>query len=382
MPKDDTSYIAKVQFANGSAHLGSSQNEVTITNQSDPTASKGRYWTAAKENESVVVNVKVAPGYKAEIIETLKDHTPDGTTDYDFYINRTKFVPNLTLGKDATFTMPANTDATVIIRYTKGYDLTLELKDTSKLAAPGNLNAADVDTAESPARTLHAESDGTTTTDSDGPLTGVEANTKITTTVTAATDAQYHVYRRSPFTGTVRVDAPTPATTPGDPPVPAVHPYEYAMPSEDVEESVIFFNEKTPLLAKVEVKGESDINGNTATPIVDLTDTTIPDGGTAAANETTRGTVWTTTTHAVEGDATKIPHTIDMTLTVAKGYIAKIRVRRDDDNYYNNPHRREQVELAGHRRLRLYRGDRDSSGRSSADSAFWRPGYERGADRL
>lgn len=336
-PKDDTSYIAKVQFANGSAHLGSSQNEVTITNQSDPTASKGRYWTAAKENESVVVNVKVAPGYKAEIIETLKDHTPDGTTDYDFYINRTKFVPNLTLGKDATFTMPANTDATVIIRYTKGYDLTLELKDTSKLAAPGNLNAADVDTAESPARTLHAESDGTTTTDSDGPLTGVEANTKITTTVTAATDAQYHVYRRSPFTGTVRVDAPTPATTPGDPPVPAVHPYEYAMPSEDVEESVIFFNEKTPLLAKVEVKGESDINGNTATPIVDLTDTTIPDGGTAAANETTRGTVWTTTTHAVEGDATKIPHTIDMTLTVAKGYIAKIRVRRDDDNYYNNP---------------------------------------------
>ncbi len=117
--------------------------------------------------------MKVAPGYKAEIIETLKDHTPDGTTDYDFYINRTKFVPNLTLGKDATFTMPANTDATVIIRYTKGYDLTLELKDTSKLAAPGNLNAADVDTAESPARTLHAESDGTTTTDSDGPLTGV-----------------------------------------------------------------------------------------------------------------------------------------------------------------------------------------------------------------
>lgn len=330
---DNHSYIAKVKFADDSAHLGSAQNAVTITNQSDTAAAKGSYWTAAKKGENIVVNVKVAPGYKAEIITAKVDDptkVPAGrvwTDDFHYYISRTQFVPNLTLGKDASFAMPADTDATVTIRFTKGYDLSLEVKDTSGLADVGNPNAADVTTNETPARTLHAESDGTTTVAADGPLKAVENGKTISTTVTAATKdgktAEYKVYRNSLFDGgTVRVDVPpvTPPTT---------DTYTYPMPSADVKETVVFLNEETPLLAKVEVKGEFDINGNSATPIVDYTDTST------GVNKTTTGTVWTTTTHAVEG--TDVPHTIDMTLTVARGYIAKIRVRRDDDAYYNNP---------------------------------------------
>lgn len=330
-PKDDTSYIAKVKFADDSAHLGSAQNAVTITNQSDPAASKGRYWTAAKEGESVVVNVKVAPGYKAVIVETLKDHTPDTTTDYDFYINRTKFEPNLTLGKDATFSMPANTDATVIIRFVKGYDLSLEVADASQQATNANKNRAEL--SATGLDTLYGESDGTTDAGgvvipTYGPASHLEGGipihhgvtpdtTKVTATVTpgkkadGVTDIPYKVYRNSPFTGTEYLGG---GTTPA-----ADHKYEYDMPSRDVVESVIFYDDQHPLLAKVELRGESDINGNSATPIQDRTD---------PAPATATGTVWTTT---------KQKNEIDLTLTVAKGYIAKIRVRRDNDNYYNNP---------------------------------------------
>ena len=323
---DNRHYIAKVNF-DGAAHLGDSQNAVTITNTTDSTAAAGRYWTAAKAGEVIVVNVKVAPGYKAEITRTYEDDSATHTPPYDFYTSRTAFVPNLTLGKDATFTMPANTDATVTVRYTKGYDLELEVADTSKLASAGSKNTAHVTTGETPARTLHGESDGTTITYTPAPsiLSGMNGGENISTNVTAATNgtdtAKYKLYYASPFTGTVRVDDPY--ATP-----PATNPYSYAMPSADTVETVVFYNDQTPLLAKVELKGESDIHGNTATPITDRTDTTSPDGGvTPPANLTTTGTVWTTTA----GD-----HIIDLKLTVAKGYIAKIKVRRDNANYYNN----------------------------------------------
>lgn len=321
---DNHSYIAKVRFADGSAHLGDSRNAVTIANRTDAAASHGAYWTAAKAGETVTVNVKVAPGYKAQIIETVKDHAPDASTDYDFYVSRVSFVPNLTLGRDAVFTMPADTDATVLIRFVKGYDLELEVADTSGLATAAAKNAADVTTGETPARTLHGESDGTniTYTPASPKLEAVDGGVNIETAVTAASDgtntALYKVYRSSPFTGTTRVDLPTPGT----PPTPAVQPYSYAMPSADTVETVVFYNEDTPLLAKVEVKGESDINGNAATPILDHTDTST------GINKTTTGTVWTTTSAG---------NTIDLTLTVAKGYVAKIRVRRDNDKYYNDP---------------------------------------------
>lgn len=343
---DNHSYIAKVKFADDSAHLGHAQNAVTITNQSDTAAAKGSYWTAAKKGENIVVNVKVAPGYKAEIISAKVDDqtkVPAGrvwTDDFHYYISRTQFAPNLTLGKDASFSMPADTDATVTIRFVKGYDLSLEVKDTSgkadDTATPPQVNKAVVTTNESPARTLEGVStkpDGSGITNPTGPLKAVENGKRISTTVTnATTDVEHRVFRNSLFAGgTVRVDAPTPGAAAGDPPVLATQPYKYDMPSADVLETVVFLDEETPLLAKVEVKGEFDINGNSATPIVDYTDTST------GVNKTTTGTVWTTTTRAVEDDPAKKPHTIDMTLTVAKGYIAKIRVRRDDDDYYNNP---------------------------------------------
>lgn len=315
-PENDNSYIAKVQF-DGAAHLGDSRNVVTITNQSDPAAAAGRYWTAARAGETVVVNVKVADGYKAEIITTHEDKEDgqpghDGS-HHDFYISRTAFVPPTpALGKDAVFSMPVDTDATVIIRFTKGYDLSLEVKDKSGLAEKGNPNAADVDASSF--GTLHAESNGTIPEAADGPLKSVDAGTPLTTNVTAATKdgktAQYRVYRSSPFTGTVRVDAP-PLTT-------ADNPYPDVMPSADTVESVVFVDETHPLLAKVELRGESDINGNSATPIIDRTE---------PAPATATGPVWTTTKGGNE---------IKLRITVAQGYEAKIKVRRDNEEYYLN----------------------------------------------
>lgn len=317
-PKDRR-YIAKVRFGDKDEHLGDSGNAVTITNTSDPTAAKGAYWTAAKKDEIITINVKVADGYKAKITSTIKDNiTPHATDGYDFYINRVNFLPNLILGKDATFTMPADTDATVVIEYIKGYDLELEVADTSGM----EVNQADV--TATGFGTLHGESNGLTNAANppsytpDPPVVkAVAATTPITTAVTPASDgtktAPYKVYQNSLFTGTTRVDMPT-----GTPPTQPPSPYLYDMPSADVKETVLFYNEETPLLAKVELRGESDINGNSATPIVDVTDPV----------KTTTGTVWTTTADG---------NTIDLTITVAKGYVAKIKVRRDDSIDPANP---------------------------------------------
>lgn len=354
---DNRYYVAKVAFAADSAHQGNSQNAVSIANASDTGAPGGKYWVRAKGGDEVEVTVKVAPGYQAEIITTKIDDStklgnlpkiddggtlraPTAADDYQYYITRTAFVPNLTAGKTATFTMPLDTDATVTVRYTKGYDLELVVKDVSKMAddtaSPAQANEARVATSETPNRTLKGTStkpDGSVInyTPSPAVLKEVNGNVTVTTNVTAATKdgktALYKVFRATAFTGTTRVDTPS-----------ATHPYTYAMPSADTVETVLFYNDETPLLAKVELKGESDINGNTATPIIDHDDTTSPDGGTTpAADKTATGAVWTTTYLDDDGAGNLSGHAIDLTLTVAKGYIAKIKVRRDNDNYYNNP---------------------------------------------
>ena len=315
-PKDNY-YIAKVRFTDDSAHQGDSGNAVTITNSSNSTVSRGAYWTAAKANDVIVVDVKVAPGYKAEIIATHEDKSTDHDTlypngHYDFYINRLTFLPN---GKDATFTMPAETDATVTIRFTKGYDFELKVADGSKLATDGSPNAAEVTASGfSALRGASTDAAGTITyTPDPAAWTGVAEGKEIITNVTVANNggktAPYKVYRATPFTGTALVGAS----------VTKVAPYTYPMPGEDTVETVLFYDEEHPLVAKVEVRGETDINGNSATPIVDHDD---------PAPKTVTGTVWTTT--AAE-------NTIDLTLTLAFGYVAKIRVRRDNENYYNNP---------------------------------------------
>lgn len=324
-PKDK-SYIAKVNFTADSAHLGDADNAVTITNTSDTAAAHGTYWTAAKGGQAITVNVKVADGYKAQIVTTHADKETGHTGEhYDFYTTRTAFVPNLTAGRDASFTMPAGTDATVTIRFVKGYDLSLEVKDVSGHASAAAPNKAEVTTGETPARKLQGEN--TQATNAPTYMPNDPAHTKnglpthenvpwktdISTAVTKADpdDTLVRVQRNSPFTGTVTI--PTNAAGGYDP---------YAMPAEDVEESVLFYEDPNTLFANVALKGHSDINGNTAKPIVDRDPTSNALTGRAT------GSVWT---------ATVQDNKIDLTVTVADGYLAKIKVRWDNKKYTDNP---------------------------------------------
>lgn len=318
--KDDPankSYIAKVAFTNDSVHGYDSANAVTIRNDSDLTASGGKYWVSAKGGDRVTVNVTVAAGYQAEIISTKIDDTsklPTGVSaadSYHYYISRTFFVPNTaTGGKEATFSMPVDSDATVTIRYTKGYDLTMELVDTSGKAQAGDPNAAEILVDSAVAITGKNESDPASPSyDPSKTKSGLAGGEKIDTNVTRTTNDKANVSTRvlwySPLTGTATIKADSAADNGVD---------QYEMPQSNVTES-IFFRDNTKsdnLLAKVQLKGETDINGNSATPIIDASD---PTG-------TTTGTVWTTTEKS---------HTIELALTVAKGYVAKITVKKDLD---------------------------------------------------
>lgn len=358
-PKDKT-YIAKVAFTSDSKHQGDSQNAVSIANTSDSSAAKGKYWVAAKGGNDIEVTVKVAQGYQAEIVTTKIDDSaqlgklpqindggtlraPTAADDYQYYISRTVFVPNITAttaGKTAEFTMPLDTDATVTIRYTKGYDLSLNVTDKSLLdgTAP-NVGVNEVDTAYDATEHLKWKHDGTaapttkTYTPASATLYNKDGGKSVTTDVTTYDpDVKVKVTRTTPFTGTTLLTNTAPATN-----------YPFSMPYEDTLVSVLLQDKdaKDDLLAKVALKGDSDVTGNTATPIIDHTDTTSPDGGTTApANITSTGTVWTTT--YLDDDGLGQPtsltgHTIDLELTVAKGYVAKITVRRDNANYTANP---------------------------------------------
>ncbi len=320
----DRTYIAKVAFASGSRHLEDSRNAVSIANDTRSDAPQGRYWVGARGGDAVSLTVKVAPGYQASIVTariddpTKLDQLPqvyDGgalrapTVDdaYQYYLSRTAFDPNLTAGRTATFTMPVETDATVTVRFTRGYDLTLGVTDQSGLDGTAVTGTNRVTTTYDSADALTWTHEGAAapTTQSYLPasarLRDRESGKTVTTQVTPYADTvRRRVTRYSPFTGTVEL-------TDG------AGGYPFAMPEEDAAVQVLLqtADAKDDLLAKVELLGDSDVTGNTAAPVVDHTD---------SAGAVT-GTVWTTTS---EGN------TIDLTLTVAQGYAARIRVRRDD----------------------------------------------------
>lgn len=320
-PKD-RSYIAKVALDASSAPIAGTQNALTIRNANNAAAARGKYWVTAKGGDSVTVNVKVAPGYQAQIVSTRTDdqspavlnqlpqiydddlHTtrPVQSTDpFQYDISRTQFVYNLPAGKDATFTMPAGTDATVTVRFVKGYDLSLSVTDDAGGANQAELTYDGTDH-------LHWSADSGY--DPTLPvLTGREGDKDVTTHLTLGGGIRAKVTRTTPFTGTVTLTDDT-------------SDYLFRMPQENTAVHVLLQDEDAQdnLLAKVELMGDyTDLNGNTATPVVD--DTT-------PSPLTQTGTVWTTT---AEGNQ------IDLTLTVRSGYEARVRVRRDNQNYYDNP---------------------------------------------
>ncbi len=336
---DERSYIAKVAFDPASQHRDNSQNAVTIANTTDTAAPKGKYWVRAKDGDGIEVTVKVAQGYQAQIVTTKIDDAtklgdlpdindagtlrkPLATDDYQYYISRTQFVYNLPAGKEATFTMPKDTDATVTVKFTKGYDLSLRVSDASLLDAVGFTTEENtVDLTHDATDHLKWKNDVTTADAAiatDGAydpdpstLQDRPGGKRVTTDVGVYDpDMKVRVTRTTPFTGTATLLNIPPDTN-----------YPFAMPYEDTLVSVLLQDKDATddLLAKVELRGDSDVTGNTATPVVDHDD---------PAPATTTGTVWTTTS---EGNV------IDLTLTVAQGYVAKIKVRRDDSIDPNDP---------------------------------------------
>lgn len=354
----DREYIAKVAFDPDSVHTENSSNAVSITNKSNAQAKHGAYWTSAKGGEAIAVTVKVAKGYQAQITQTCADDLPaaDHKHPYDYYISRTVFVPNLPLGKDGEFTMPVKSDATVTVKFTKGYDLSLNVTDASLLDGVTVTGDNKVDTAYNATNPTAAEhlkwsSDGTTA--AYDPVSHIlldkEGGKRVATAITTYDPAQVKVKvtRTTPFTGTTQLtNSGTPPTT----------DYPFDMPYEDTTVSVLLQDKdaKDDLLAKVELVGDyTDINGNAATPIVDLT-TPVP--------ATSVGTVWTTTSRT---------NTIDLELTVAKGYVAKIKVRRDDSYYgnENDPSKWEYLDADQYTFTRVWQQDGVPAGSLTTETA-------------
>lgn len=333
-PKDK-SYIAKVTFASDSQHAEDATNDVTIRNVTDPSVSKGKYWTAAKGGDTVTVNVTVAPGYQAEILSAKADDTP-GTGNFDYYISRTLFLPNAPAGKDATFSMPVNSDATVTVKFTKGYGFTLEMQDSSQ-----KVNTA---TAEAQVSSVSKSSVSITSTIpsiSGGLFTGKEVMNGLNGTE----DIYNHITRTYPangvdtskpiptrvlwysrFTGTKTLLSERESLTLNTTRTNSIGSTQIELDPEsmvqaDVIEGVYFRDptRQDDLLAKVQIVGDwSDITGNEVEKIID---TGTKSDGTANPIATTTGSIWT---------STMSDQTIQMTLTVAKGYKAKITVLIDN----------------------------------------------------
>lgn len=312
-PKD-RSYIAKAAIHPDSQGVGVTGNGLAIQNETDTKAAHGKYWTAAKAGETVTITVNLAPGYQAVVTSAIIDDAgkrPAGITDADkfhYYVTRTAFVVT---GKTTTFTMPAESDATVTVKFVKGYKLALSVTDKSGLADNlGKVSVPDPASTETPPKTLDlqgvsADTAGTITyTPNDPTLLGLAGGTQVTSTVTPVNaNIPTRVLYQTPFGGTVTVRKDTDGS------------YKpYGLPQEDTLESILFRDETSTddLLAKVQLKGESDINGNTSQGIIDA--------GTPPL-ATTTGTIWTTT----DGG-----RTVDVSFTVARGYIAKLKVLRDD----------------------------------------------------
>ncbi len=385
---DDRAYVAKVAFAKDSQHLDDSDNAVSIKNLTNDKALGGKYWTEARDQDSVEVTVKVAAGFQAEIITTkIDDDTKlgdlpdiyDGTNtrkplttdDYQYYISRTQFIYNLPAGKEATFTMPKDTDATVTVKFTKGYDLTMRLRDRTRFvnADPTNVKASNVavsttgygsitNTASNPgdgsAVTVTASKSVPTAsaarmfsgmvnalmgqsvsllaanpyapgTNDPDTLYDLPGNLKVTTAVTLDTllgtneDVTARLFRTTPFTGTQLMAVNTKRDSANPASLEMMMGYEDTLGTTELTNS----NE---LYAAVQTEGERDIEGNVAKPIYDYTNWDVDN------KKTTQ-----TTLNGTKTDVEKGGNTVDLSITIQKGYVARVKVRRDDQAYLDNP---------------------------------------------
>lgn len=295
-PKDGKSHLAWVEFTDDSAHLEDPANGVDIVNGTKTTASNGPLWTAAEKNDRVDLTFHLAEGYQAEILwvsaEGDRNAVDPDKTDVEIYVNRQIFVTD---GKTASFTMPDD-NAIVLVRFIQGYRAKLEFKDNPQgvddKAVMDVTSMASITGTSNGTKITYEWSDGTDTAEQDY-VEHVKKDTEVAASGTPKdTGKTVRILKHTAFAGTSNVD-----------------PNPFPMPAENTLVSVIM--DPNPLIAKVQLKGETDIVGNGA----DIGNASTP------PTDTIHGTIWTT---AKEADK------IEVSLTVAANYIAVAKVIRDD----------------------------------------------------
>lgn len=276
-------------------------------------------WTWAMDEDEIVLTVSLAEGYQARIISVKRDS--DGN---DVYISKVSFTEK-TADKTARLTMPAD-DVVVIIQFYKGYSVTLDVTDASGVAN----NAAQVKVPSNERVTGVSDAAGNITYnyyDPTGAATVGEQTIDGLAGGNGAPGSGARVsYEATPQTG---VKTKIVKTTLGGGSLPmTANPGTFYMDRENVTVGVLFQDENATddQLAKVALAGESDIVGNgmnqAGDPIPTIVDTTTP------APVTTTGTIWTTTENT---------HIIQVTLTVAKGYMATVEAVCDSDGDADHP---------------------------------------------
>lgn len=346
-PEDEPikSYIARVEKYGETDVAG---NEATILNTSRDVFHT-TWSTMAKQGDLIQITVNLARGYQARVI---------GVEPGALYVTRTAF---RTDGTTTTFTMPANSDAVVKIEFIEGYTATLILDDSSthaNLAHMTDDSLPNVSTTSVPDGKTYIEADspvassaaleithyekyvgagGTTSQVTDPPVNGIEKlgvdDTLDGDVVLSDGSKLYRLIETTP-TGGTRNYGERKLYKDGTNALPILGAgtVDWGMsalgsdPVEDVLITAVVLDKDDPsLIAKVQLEGDSDINGNGA----DIENTLPTTAAGVPASAWMKGDVWTSAVSSTEST----PDTIATTVHLAPGYTATV-IAINDELYY------------------------------------------------
>lgn len=346
-PEDEPikSYVARVEKYGETDVAG---NEATILNTSRDVFHT-TWSTMAKQGDLIQITVNLARGYQARVI---------GVEPGTLYVTRTAF---RTDGTTTTFTMPANSDAVVKIEFIEGYTATLILDDSSTHANSAkmtndslpNVSATSVPDgktyieADSPAASSAAlditnyekyvGAGGTTSQVTDPPVNGIEklgVDDTLDGDVTLSDGSKlYRLIETTPTGGTRNYgEGRLYKDGTGTLPIVGAGTVDWGMsalgsdPVEDVLITAVVLDKDDPsLIAKVQLEGDSDINGNGA----NIANTLATSTAGVPASAWMSGDVWTSAISSTD----TVADTIETTVHLAPGYTATV-IAINDEIYY------------------------------------------------
>ena len=341
-PEDEPikSYVARVEKYGETAVAG---NEATILNTSRDVFHT-TWSTMAKQGDRIQITVNLARGYQARVI---------GVEPGALYVTRTAFRVD---GTTTTFTMPANSDAVVKIEFIEGYTATLVLNDSSKNANSAQMTDGSLTTAtttnvpdgktlvigSSPTDSNSTDYDkyvgtpGGTIKVTDPPENGIEKlgvdDTLDGNVVLSDGSKLYRLIETTPTGGTRNYgEGRLYKDGTGTLPIVGAGTVDWGMsalggdPVEDVLITAVVLDENDPsLIAKVQLEGDSDINGNGAA-IRNTVDPTTATPGSVPDSAWRTGSIWTS---AIEENR------IEAKVNLAPGYTATV-IAINDEVYYD-----------------------------------------------